>query len=181
MRESIGSVFLYNMVILFIIIVFGLISATISYYKAFKVNERILGIIEKFEGYNSLAKTDIEDYLTSIGYTSLEINVQSSECPEFPTATDKGTLMADKNSSHLYCVYFIGDDRGEKETSRNNGDSQPIYYNYSVISYIFVNLPIVGEFKLPVYTKGERTYNFSDGDTDTYSGYYYRKGTPLRR
>ena len=38
MREGIGSVFLYNIIILFVIIVFGLLSATISYYKAFKVN-----------------------------------------------------------------------------------------------------------------------------------------------
>ena len=66
MREGIGSVFLYNMIILFIIIVFGLISATISYYKAFKVNERILSTIEKFEGHNDLAKAEIDDYLISI-------------------------------------------------------------------------------------------------------------------
>ena len=170
MREGIGSVFLYNMIILFIIIVFGLISATISYYKAFKINERILASIEKFEGFNSLAKYDITNYLTSIGYTSLQTDIQSSDCPKFPNNTDKGTLTVDKKSSHLYCVYFHKDDRGEKEKSKVNGDEQPIYYNYSVVIYIFIDLPIVGNFKVPVYTKGERTYNFSEGDTEMYSG-----------
>lgn len=177
MREGIGSVFLYNMVILFIIIVFGLISATISYYKAFKVNERVLGIIEKFEGFNSLAKSDIEEYMTSIGYTSLQVNIQSDECPKSPNNSDKGTLVVDKNSSHLYCVYFHKDDRSDREKDAPlgfvggyNGDNQPIYYNYSVVSYIFVDLPIAGNFKVPVYTKGERTFNFSEGDTSMYSG-----------
>ncbi len=170
MREGIGSVFLYNMIILFIIIVFGLISATISYYKAFKVNERILSTIEKFEGHNDLAKAEIEDYLISIGYTSLNGGIQRTDCPSSPNSSDEGTLDINEDSTHLYCVYFHPDDRGDKEVNKENGDNQPIYYNYSVVSYIFVNLPIVGEFKIPVYTKGERTYNFSEGDTAMYSG-----------
>ena len=45
-----------------------------------------------------------------------------------------------------------------KETNKNK---EPIYYNYSVVTYIYIQLPIVGAFKVPVYTKGERTYNFS--------------------
>ena len=69
MRESIGSVFLYNIIILFVIIVFGLLSATISYYKAFKVNERLLYSLDKFEGYNQFSREEMETYLSSIGYT----------------------------------------------------------------------------------------------------------------
>jgi len=159
MREGIGSVFLYNMIIIFIIIVFGLLTATTSYYKAFKVNNRILASIEKFEGYNDLAQNEIEDFLSSIGYT-VDANGQR-EC----AATNKGgNVQRAKNAGHLYCVYYHADDRGANEKKEKNGDNQPIYYNYSVVSYIYVQLPIVGSFKLPVYTKGERTYNFSEGD-----------------
>ena len=157
MREGIGSVFLYNMIILFIIIVFGLLSATISYYKAFKVNERLLYSIDKFEGYNRLSVEEMENFLVSIGYTS-NPNGQA-ECPE---TKDGGTLITSKNARHLYCVYYFRDDRGSKETGRTNGDREPIYYNYAITSYIYVDLPIAGAFKLPVYTKGERIYNFSD-------------------
>ena len=71
MREGIGSVFLYNMIILFIIIVFGLLSATISYYKAFKVNERLLFMIDKFEGYNNLSVEEMHDFLKLILFSTI--------------------------------------------------------------------------------------------------------------
>ena len=157
MRESIGSVFLYNIIILFVIIVFGLLSATISYYKAFKVNERLLYSLDKFEGYNQFSREEMETYLSSIGYT---YNPEGqTDCP---SEKDGGKLVRSKDAKYLYCVYYFEDDRGANENDRYNGDNEPIYYNYSLISYIYANLPIVGEFKLPVYTKGERIYNFSD-------------------
>ena len=51
MKESIGSTFLYNIIFIFIIIVFGLIAATLNYYKGFKINTRILQSIQKNSGY----------------------------------------------------------------------------------------------------------------------------------
>lgn len=157
MREGIGSVFLYNMIILFIIIVFGLLSATISYYKAFKVNERLLYIIDKFEGYNSYSEEEMEQFLTSIGYTYSPTG--QNDCPK---TMNGGILLTARNAKHLYCVYYYSDDRGTQEAGRLNGDNEPIYYNYALTSYIYVDLPIAGAFKVPVYTKGERVYNFSD-------------------
>lgn len=160
MRESIGSVFLYNMIFLFIIIVFGVLSATISYYKAFKVNERLLYSIDKFEGYNRLSQIEMENYLSSIGYTSEGKGVQSACASE----RDGATLIRSNSSTHLYCVYYFSDDRSnaEKKEDKKNKDGSPIYINYALVSYIYVELPIVGNFKVPVYTKGERVYNFSD-------------------
>ena len=148
---------------------FGILSATISYYKAFKVNERIDASIEKFEGYNRLSEAEISDYLTSIGYTS---DNDPSACPETKSG---GELIAtgdnvSGNPNHLYCVYFFGDDTGGSDSGKKNGDNQPLYYNYSVMTFIYVDLPIVGKFKVPVYSKAERTYNFSDGDNDRYRG-----------
>lgn len=157
MREGIGSVFLYNIIILFVIIVFGLLSATISYYKAFKVNERLLYSLDKFEGYNRFSKEEMEDFLVSIGYTYNPDG--QNECPE---EKGGGILIRANNTSYLYCVYYHSDDRGSQEKDELNGDREPIYYNYAVTSYIYADLPIVGAFKLPVYTKGERIYNFSD-------------------
>lgn len=153
---------------MFIAIVIGLLSATISYYKGFKVNSRILLSINKYSGYNKLSKYEIEDYLSSIGYTnSGDTNIQTKSCP---SKKDGGVLVtaskvSGSSTSYLYCVYYFKDDRGkaDKKSKKLNKDNQPIYYNYSVISYIYINLPIVGSFKIPVYTKGERIYNFGDG------------------
>ncbi len=155
MRESIGSAFLYNIIFVFIIIVFGLLSATISYYKGFKVNTRILASINKFSGYNDLANKEIENYLSSIGYT---VNSNNDKCS---ADRGKGELVrpsgTNSPSNYLYCVYYIANDNS-KSSVKSNGN----YYSYGVKSYIYVDLPIVGKFKIPVYSKGERIYRFSD-------------------
>ena len=159
MRESIGSTFLYNIIFLFIVIVFGLLSATISYYKGFKVNTRILSSINKYSGYNACSKNEIEKYLKSIGYTRNPGG--QDEC----RSRNGLNPIKSNDTNYLYCVYYHSDETGSKEKGQKNADEKPTYYSYSVTSYIYMNLPIVGNFKIPVYSKGERIYNFSDGQT----------------
>ena len=102
---------------IFIIIVFGLITATLSYYKGFKVNTHILYSIQKFEGYNSLARKEINNYLNGIGYT-----VDSSGQRDCPTKKSGLSLVrATDNVNHLYCVYYEPDDTGAKEKRETNG------------------------------------------------------------
>lgn len=155
MRQGVGEIATLNIIIIFILIVFGILAATINYYKAYKVNARILDIIEKYEGYNVLAQDEISRDLNTIGYSKAN---SSFNCPG---NSGKGTLQNAKNKSHDYCVYYFGDDRGSSDKTKSNNNGEPIYYNYSVVTYIFIDLPIIGQFKVPVQTKGERTYNFS--------------------
>ena len=63
MRESIGSISLYNFIIIYIIIVFGFLAGMVSYNKAFKINSRIIGAIEKYEGWK---KEEAEERLRKI-------------------------------------------------------------------------------------------------------------------
>ena len=160
MKESIGSTFLYNIIFLFIIIVFGLLTATLNYYKAFKVNKAILNYIAMYSGYNVKSKEAIGNYLDSIGYSA---NAEGKSC-----SGDRhdGTLITNGVQNHYYCVYHHSDDRSRDEKNKNlmNADTnkKPIYHAYAVTTYLYIRLPIAGEFKVPVYTKGERMYNFSD-------------------
>ncbi len=162
MKESIGSVFLYNIIFVFIIIVFGLITATLSYYKAFKVNKAILGYISRYSGYNTKSETAIKNYLESVGYTT-----DGTKCSDNEKAG--GVLVNKNNNGYYYCVYYHNDETGKNEKngneSKTNADGQPIYYAYGVTTFIYIDLPIAGNFKIPVYTKGERIYNFSDGQS----------------
>ena len=151
MKESIGSTFLYNIIFIFIIIVFGLLSATISYYKGFKVNTRILASINKYSGYNDSASKEIENHLSTIGYT---INSNNEQCG---VDNSKGVLQTNLSSKYLYCVYLKDPDVAKRDTSEMKNK----YYSYGVKSYIYVDLPIVGKFKVPVYSKGERIYRFT--------------------
>lgn len=140
MRESIGSAFLYNMIIIFIVIVFAILAATLTYYKAFKVNTRIINSIEKFEGYNSLALKEIDNTLTTIGYTVRE----GYKCPK----QKNGGVLQKEDKRFRYCVYYF------QESSR--------YYNYGVITYITLDIPLVNTLlHVPIYTKSNRIFRFN--------------------
>ena len=155
MKESISSTFTLSLIVLFIVVVIGILTATLSYYKAFKVNNRILSEVEKYEGWNKSAEDNVNDLLASLGYPA---NSTHSSCPGDAYGAD---LKPKSNPGRLYCVYYHNDDRGKNEKDKLNQNNDPIYYNYSVITYIYIQLPVVGLFKIPVYTKGERTYHFS--------------------
>lgn len=139
MRESIGSTFLYNMIIIFIVIVFAILAATLTYYKAFKVNTRIINSIEKFEGYNSLALTEIDNTLTTLGYMTKE----DHRCP----TKKNGGVLQTEDKIFRYCVYY----------SSEGGN----YYSYGVMTYVALDIPFVKMFlRVPIYTKSNRIYKF---------------------
>ncbi len=148
MREGIGSIALYNIIIVFIVITFGFLIATLSYVKAFKVNGRIASIIEKYEGYNELAIDEITRDLKTIGYRIGDVDCQRR--PFFGKEyndTDSDLKM------HEYCIYEYPDDEDNKKDG---------YLSYGIITYIYVDIPIIGgQFKLPVYTETEPIFNFT--------------------
>lgn len=156
MREGIGSVFLYNIIIIFIVITFGFLSATLSYMKAFKVNGRIANALEKFEGYNWLSDREIAQTLTSLGYRIGEIECPSRkhngytyDAMEYYDEEKKEKAIYKKHKFCLY-EYMQGDDF-------KNG-----YFSYGILTYIYMDIPIIGgTFKLPVYSETESIFKFS--------------------
>ena len=136
MKQSIGTTFMLNFIIVFIVVTFAFLSATLSYMKAFKVNTRIANAIEKFEGYNSLAENEINSKLDTLGYLKGE-----ASCPK------KNGVEAINSSRFNYCVYDYGIDK-------NN------YRKYGIVTYISMDLPIVGNFKLKVYSETEKMYYY---------------------
>lgn len=153
MRQGIGSIALYNIIIIFIVITFGFLSATLSYMKAFKVNSRIASVIEKYEGYNDLAAKEISLDLQTIGY-----RMGKMDCPPRSRRLFSTSSINSLNNSlnnHMYCVYEYPDkDRHGKEDG---------YISYGIKTYIYVDIPIVGgQFKIPVYSETEPIFVFSE-------------------
>lgn len=138
MRESFGSVFLYNIIILFIIVTFAFLSGTLSYMKAFKANSRIVNAIEKYEGYNGEALTEINNVLNTLGYRAGSPNCKVRD----------GVMATTEGTMHDYCIYHY-----ERE---NNKDY------YGVLTYMYFDFPIVGQFKIPLFTKTEKVYYFTE-------------------
>lgn len=137
MRESIGSTFLYNIIIVFILVVFAFIGSALTYYKAFKVNSVIIDSVEKFEGVNNYSKDEISSRLSTLGYTMRD----GYNCRE-----RNGTNPESLNDQyHKYCVYI-------KENENK-------YIVYEVVTYITFDLPLIGEsFSIPVVARTKGIY-----------------------
>ena len=134
----------------------GLLVATLNYYKGYKVNTRILNSLEKNSGYNESSKSDINRILNGIGYSS-----DSVSC----SARDDASILNESN----ICIYYYknelsGDEKNDSYYLTNDEYKNPRYYSYGVTTFISIELPIVGKFKVPVFTKGDRIYRFSCKD-----------------
>ncbi|MBE6149726.1 MAG: hypothetical protein E7170_03260 [Firmicutes bacterium] len=150
MKTPIGSTFMYNLIILFLVIVFAFLSGIMSYYKAFKINNRIVYIIEKFEGYNELARTEIDYHLTNFGYTQ---DTRGLDCTKY---NDNGTItnINETNRKYRYCIYI-----DNKMTSGKHGSGE--YYTYTVRTYLTLDLPFVEWIRIPITTKTNQIYKFT--------------------
>lgn|SRR5574344_689665 len=141
MRESAGSVMLYNVIIVFIVIIFAFLAAIICYYRAYKVNSSIVVILEKYEGYTEEAKQEIDKITDNIGYY-VENGVKC------PNRKDGSELVNDGTKG--YCIYYY-----EKDNSN-------YYDSYGALTYISWNFPLLNDLiKLPIYAKTDNIYRFN--------------------
>ena len=138
MRESIGSIFLYNIIIIFLFIVFGFAGAIITYQKAYKVNSKIALALEEAEGYNDISITQIDHNLNGLGYKANS----GKKCKEM----DGYELITVDSPKYDYCVYRTRHDTHDQ---------------YLIITYIYIDLPFVDEIRFYVKSKTSAIYNFS--------------------
>ena len=145
MKQSFGSIYMFNFIIFFIVIVFAFIMGIISYNRAFKVNSRIINEIETHEGYNRYAIEEINRVLGNLGYKTIE----ESNCGQrngYELVTDGGIV----NGGYDYCIY-------------RKQEAGTAYVTYLVTTYIYMDVPIVGDYlKLPVSSHTNRIYIFSE-------------------
>lgn len=133
MKQAIGATQIINYVIVFIVITFGFLIATLSYMKAFKVNSVISNSIEKFEGYNEYSDKEIRNNLKTIGYRTGTFN-----CGE-----DGSSI-----SGFHACVSKL--------------DQKGNYIRYKITTFIEFG-PILGQhFEIPVRSQTEKIYVFSN-------------------
>lgn len=141
MRQSIGFTQTIGYMSVFILMTFALLSATLSYYAAYKVNNYIASIVEKYEGYNDLSINEITQKLSSMGYRLGTVDCKKS-------FSKKGTPVDSSDKQHAYCIYKYGKKDG--------------YFSYGIETFIFVDLPLGVRFKLPVYSETEPIFMFSN-------------------
>lgn len=134
MKQGVGFSVTINIIAIFIVVTFAFLVASLNYYKAYKVNNAIADSIEKYEGFNDLAKKEIEQKLIGLGYVNGGGSCSSEN-------------LNDSNFS--YCVYA--------ETTTNGK------LKYKIVTFLNFNIPIINQtMNLPVKTYTKPIYQFSN-------------------
>lgn len=153
MKESVGYTVTLNIVIVFIVIVFAFLSATLLYFKANKVSNVITNSIEKYEGYNSLSQKEILTKLSSLGYNMGKVSCKSYVKKAILSNGSTGCYLVNDESAkgkNGYCVYYCSE----------IVDSEKYYY-YKVSTNMFMNVPIINDMiNIPIFSNTNRLYDF---------------------
>lgn len=140
MKQGVGFTATINIIMIFIVVTFAFLAATLSYYKAYKVNNAISDSIEKYEGYNDLAKEEISQKLKALGYHKGNSGCKSN--------TTNG-IESNNDSKYDYCIEYQG-------INNNN-------YKYKITTYLVIDIPIGNLFiKLPIKSTTENIYYFNE-------------------
>ena len=146
MREAIGTSYVVNFIITFFILFILVFLATLSYTKAFKVKNKIVDIIEEYEGdvvdtssqLKSGPQGDINSKLGQIGYrVSDKKKCKKNGRYEGNAFDNAKEISKNGNSNYHYCIYQVDTGKGKY---------------YGVVTYIYFDIPIVGStVEIPVY------------------------------
>lgn len=157
MRHSIGGVWLFQLMILFILIFVAYIALTLNYSKTVKLKNEVISMVERYDGLNEQSISLVNNYLESSNY------VATGVCASEETDGIYGALSlsedelepAEPNTRYYYCV------------KKYRGTNQTRYYQVTLF-YRF-NLPVIGD-TIRYMIKGTTT-NFHSKDNNTLYGY----------
>ena len=137
MKEAIGSYFLTTIVIVFIVLFTGYMCLSINTNKAYKVKNEIINIIQKNNGLNEDALSQIQDYMAKVGYrTKGKCNRNKND--HYEGYGVSGSSKTDKNA--VFCVRSMS----TKYTTNNNTTEQfPEATYYQIKVFFGIDLPIV--------------------------------------
>ena len=144
MKEAIGTSFVFNLMMIFIGVLIAMFVGSLAYTKGFKVRNKIIDIIEKYEKYDikdSAQIDEINDSLSSIGYQVRGDN--TSKCKARGNASQVTNTI--QNNDYEYCVYEYNTSRGK-------------YYGVTV--FIHVDIPLIGGLiDIPLYGESRLVYS----------------------
>lgn len=131
MRQTIGGTWLFQLMILFILLFVGFIVLTLNYSKTIRIKNEMLSMVEKYEGLNEQSIKLVNNYLLYTGYAvtgscSVEDGSYGALDLSSPYLEE-----AQEGSKYYYCV------------KKYNGTNTTNYYQIAIF-YKF-NLPVIGD------------------------------------
>lgn len=154
MKDSMGSVVLINIFIIFIVIYISLMSSIINYTKVFRVKNRIIEIIERYGGYTRNAEEEIEELFkdADMGYLG------EYPCTEVNEITTENVTIKDK----LF-----------KCEIQKFGDNKIVGSYYKVAVYVEFDIPLRKESIIIPLSGETKTVREKDTDYNPQEVTYY--------
>ena len=140
MRQSMGTLWIFSIVITFITIFASYLAITLNYAKAFKIKNHIISLIENREGItdDSDIANWLDDYLLSSGYNAY------GDCRSITDQGEENWVLVEAdiypNDSHTkngVCIF-----RKDAEEASRNGFCKKNYYR--VVTFFKFDVPVVG-------------------------------------
>ena len=130
MKESIGTSYLFQIVVVFVLLFTGYLCLSINYARSYAVKNNIINNIQREKDFNDLARGKIDKYLSKVGFKSV------GKCPSDYRAYDaNGTYQGDGRSG-VYCVKEV--------VTALKADDLPKRKYYRVVVFYKLDLPIFG-------------------------------------
>lgn len=144
MKESIGSTWSLQIMILFLLIFSAFLIIVLNYSRAYIVKNDVVSIVEKYEGFSEESVEIVNNYLISKGYKG------SGRCPEGWRGVEnlKDNVVENANGGKEYNYCFVEERKDDR------------YYTRIKVFFKF-NLPAIGDIL---------TYGVN-GKTNSYKGY----------
>jgi len=140
MKDAIGGASLLNLVVIFVSIIILLFVGILSFSKAYKVKNRIIEVIEKYETYDINVAKELKEDLKRAGYSTANTTQIEQRC-------ESNNLSAASEAGYYYCVYS---NCYSKDASGNCIGER----SYEVVSYVHFEFPVIGNV-MSVPVKGE--------------------------
>lgn len=138
MKAAIGNSLLMGIIVTFVTIVLFILLSSLVYTKAFRVKNRIVDVIEKYETYDACvqgvpsAECEITKLLGEIGYKANAYS-NNTRCNNY----SGGAELENPSSPYHYCVFRLN-------SGKNNG------YYYKVVAFAYLDFPLISSIQIPV-------------------------------
>lgn len=150
MKQSMASVWIYMIVITFILMFVAFLTLSLTYSKNYKTKNEIINIIEKYEGINKDSVRLINNYLTTIGY-STKHTCPTTERWMGATSIESTYTTLEKTRNGVKYYYCVNEKNyGKTVKNQKNGKAINVKSKkfYQVRIFFRFNLPVMGN----VYT-----------------------------
>ncbi len=146
MNEAVGGAVNVALIAIFMVLISGYMAFNVSYVKAFKVKNRIIDLVEQYEGdcdpnQVSECTNKIHNYMDEIGYHNAT-GGQASFCSETAKMSNGVSDETCCNPGRGYCIGEVRISTVKKTGSKVEGETKSYY---RVLTQVSIDIPIINK------------------------------------